>query len=462
MEFIKLTDTGLKIATRQEIYDQLCIFARSAYGNDISLEDGTPFNVFLGMLADGLSTVNGATQSFSELFSTKELSGNFLDFVAGQRGVVRRVKANQRVTMTVTFNDESIPRPFLASAGTVVVKDLLGRTWVNTAQLMVQQYKFEPSGQFSETQNFQGTCEFGLVPLDGYDADLLYVNNMTDNATDEQIAQSSRESLVIVSPAEFDGHAYVVNKINATPAVQETESDAQLRARYDSAVYANAPASIEGLRSNLLKLSNFVRVIENSSSDSTVTDSNPYGLDAHSIWVIVGGGSTSDNAPTVSDDPLDVAIAQTILNYKSLGCGVSVKSGVPNSTVEIDGKTFKTGNFVVEIPLETIVAEVPFTRLVENTVTFAITLKILTYADGVLQSTVAERVSYALQQYVANLQPGEVITTVGTVEAIQSVLTQYGDGRFDFVSSVPSYSIGTGIEIYQKAIGGVAIVSFNR
>lgn len=121
MDFIKLTDTGLKIASRQEIYEQLAIFARAAYGNDISLDDGTPFNTFLQMLADGLSTVNGSTQAFSELFSTKELSGNFLDFVAGQRGIVRKSIRNQRVQMTCTV-DSTVIKPFLASRNSILSK----------------------------------------------------------------------------------------------------------------------------------------------------------------------------------------------------------------------------------------------------------------------------------------------------------------------------------------------------
>ncbi len=85
MDFIKLTDTGLRVASRSEILDLLRIFARVACGNDISLEAGTPFDAFLQMQADALSLVNGSVQSFAELFSTKELSGNFLDFSA-ERG----------------------------------------------------------------------------------------------------------------------------------------------------------------------------------------------------------------------------------------------------------------------------------------------------------------------------------------------------------------------------------------
>lgn len=125
MDFIKSTDTGLKIATRQEIYEQLAIFARAAYGNDISLDEGTPFNVFLQMLADGLSTVNGSTQVFSELFSTKELSGNFLDFVAGQRGIVRKSIRNQRVQMTCTV-DSTVIKPFWHPATLSLLRTIRG------------------------------------------------------------------------------------------------------------------------------------------------------------------------------------------------------------------------------------------------------------------------------------------------------------------------------------------------
>lgn len=544
MDFIKLTDTGLKIATRHEIYEQLAIFARASYGNDISLDDGTPFNAFLQMLADGLSTVNGSTQAFSELFSTKELSGNFLDFVAGQRGIVRKSVRNQRVTMTATV-DSTVIKPFLAARNSIFVEDNKGRTWVNTSKLMIQGYKFLPDGSFDTEENFQGTCEFGLMPLTGYDADLLYANNYP-----------AMTPMNAVSPSDpmFINHFEFINKVNATPAVLETETDAQLRARYDAAVYSNAAATVDGLRSNLLKLTDYVRIVENFTNSASVSEENPYGLDPHSVWCIVGGNSTyanyggtdpdTDNfyvlsatinnvgtdynegdivtalggdvafkverlengasmlivksIPPLGEDPTgvnlvtsggsgtgmtvdlvgghvvskaedristeanDTITAQTILNYKSLGCGVSTSPQVVNGTVVIDEVTYRTGNFMVEIPVETMVAQIPFTRLVDNTVTFAITLYTLpSNTDGTLRNTVRERVSFALQEYVAGLQPGEPITRVDTVNAIQGVLSQYEAGKFDFVSSTPSYSIGTGILIYQKAIGGTATVNFS-
>lgn len=456
MEFIKLTDTGLKIATRQEIYEQLCMFARAAYGNDISLDEGTPFEVFIGMLSDALSTVNGSTQSFSELFSTKELSGTFLDFVAGQRGIIRKSLKNQRVTMTVTV-DSNIVRPFLASRNSIFVEDSKGRTWVNTTQLMIQQYKFLPDGNFDTEENFQGTCEFGLLPLDGYDADLLYANNYPALTPMKAVAPSDQT---------FIDHFSFINKVNATPAVRETETDAQFRARYDEAVYSNAVATVDGLRSNLEKLTDYVRVIENFTDSEVVSEQNPYGLSAHSIWCIVGGGSTAPNYSgtdaTVSGDASDVTIAQTILNYKSLGCAVSVSPQVQNGTVVIDGETYNTGNFMVEIPIETIIAQIPFTRLVDNEVTFDIVLYTpASNTDGNLRNTVRSRVDYALRQYVAGLQPGDVITLMDTVNAIQEVLSQYEVGQFDFVSSTPSYAIGTGIAIYQRAVGGSAIAKFS-
>lgn len=446
MDFIKLTDSGLKIATRKEIYDELCLFARAAYGNDISLDEGTPFEAFLNMLADDLSTVNGSVQSFSELFSTKELSGGFLDFVAGQRGIVRKTVKNQRVTVTATV-DSSVIKPFLAARNSIFIQDKLGRTWVNTTQLMIQEFKFLPNGDFDTVENYQGTCEFGLMPLDGYDADLLYAKN-----------NASLENLVAVPPSDqmFIKNFTFMNDVNATPAVQENETDPQLRARYDQAVYSDAAATVEGLRSNLLKVTNYVRIVENMTNSA---EGSPYGLAPHSIWVIVGGGSTSDNSPTVSTDSSDITIAQTILNYKSLGCGVSVDNNVTNGTIVIDGETYKTGNFVVNIPVETITAVIPFTRLVENTVSFNIVLT-TTNSDGRVRDAVRGRVDLALKEYVSGLQPGEVITLMDTVNAIQEVLAQYPAGEFDFVSSTPSYSIAGGIKIYQKGVGGSAVVKF--
>lgn len=538
MDFIKATDSGLQIATRKEILDQLFIFARAAYGNDISLEDGTPFNAFLQMLADGLSTVSGATQSFSELFSSKEVSGKFLDFVAGQRGIIRRTVRNQRVIMTVTCTSEVV-RPFSIGKNSIFLIDSLGRKWVNTSQLMIQQYKFLPSGEFDTVQNYQGTCEFGLLPLNGYDSRLLYANNYVDD-TDANPDQFNRPLIVDAQSGDFIVKNFeFINSVNATPAVQESETDAQFRARYDEAVYAKSAATVEGLRSNLLELTDYVRIVENFTNSDAVSSGNPYGIAPHSIWCIVGGGSkglnSSDSIYTVtqvvgivdigngykvgdtvyfdlqskrfnlrievynkeqnvasftilnqevlssggtfsdvgcfggsgsglrievyagnfvsSKDSSDIAIAQTILNYKSLGCGVSVQNSVQGGTVEINGETFNTGNFSVDIPIDTMVAFVPFTRLVENKVSFNILLHTLPgVTDGVLRDSIRAQVLFELQSYVESLQPGDPITLVDTVNAVQKVLSKYEVGKFDFVSSIVSYSIGTAISIYQKAI----------
>lgn len=454
MDFLKLTDTGLVIASRQEIYNQLCIFARAAYGNDISLDEGSPFNAYLQMLSDSLSTLNGSVQSFSELFSTKELSGSFLDFVAGRRGVVRKTKSNQKVIMTCTV-DGTVIKPFTASRNTIYIKDNRDRIWVNTTQLTIQNFKFLPDGSFDTTENFQGTCEFGLLPLDGIDTDLLYANNYP-----------SLTNLVIVSPSPtvvMSGFSFI-NKVNATPAIAVSENDAQLRARYDQATYSNAVATVDGLKSNLLKFVNYVRIIENLTDSASVSGDNPYGLEAHSIWVIVDGGSTAVNYEgtdeTVSSDASDITIAQTILNYKSLGCGVSTSGDVVNGTIVIDEVTYKTGNFMCEFPIETIVAQIPFTRLVQNEVDFNITLH-TTSSDGALRDTVREKVSYALNGYIGSLQVGEVITLSGIVSAVNTVLSQYENGLFDFVSSTTTYAIGAGILVYQRAVGGDAVVVFD-
>lgn len=449
MDFIKLTDNGLKIATRQEIYEQLCVFARAAYGSDISLDAGTPFEVFIGMLSDSLSNVNGATQSVSELFSTKELSGNFLDFVAGQRGVIRKIKRNQKVTVTVTIDPSAnINRPFVASANTIYLQDNLGRTWLNTSQLLIQDKKFSPTLVQSQEPNYQGTCEFTLMPLDGYDSNLLKANNNSTNTPLTAVAPSD--------PMYFHENDFTfVNYEDALPAIAETESDPQLRARYDNAVYSSATSTIDALRSNLLEHANYVRIIQNLTDSGTVdANTNPYGIAAHSIWVIVDGGSTSANNPTVSTDANDITVAQAILRYKSLGCGVSLPTagtGVPNGHITVDGVQLNTGNFLVEFPMDTMIAQIPFTRLIENAVKFEVELT-TTSLDTSIRDSVKQKIVDALKQYINSLEPGDVITKVDTVNAIYSVLSQYPVGEFDFVSSTESYDIGSSIEIYQRAV----------
>lgn len=517
MDFIKLTDAGLVIAPRNEIYKQLVLFAKAAYGDDISLDEGTSFNAFLQMMADSLSTLNGSVQSFSELMSTKELSGTFLDFIAGQRGIVRKTKSDQKVLMTATVGSEII-KPFLAPRNTIFVLDNEGRTWVNTTQLFIHPYKFLPDGAFDTVENFQGTCEFGLTSLTNYNTDLFYAYNFSTLILMHAIAPSD---------AQFIDHITFINHMNAVPAVANTETDAQFRARYDQMAYSNAMSTVEGLKANLLKFSSYVRVVENLTNSSLFSSSNPYTLDAHSIWCIVDGGSTATNWKftivttaladasafdvagilvgdfikvgtaginimsstarllnsiwertatseltvrsadyIISKDASDISIAQTILNYKSLGCGVSVSLSVPNGTmIGPDDETLNTGNFMVEFPVETMIVQIPFTRLINNAVTFEVTLKAFgsLVLDGDLKNVIKERVSYALQQFVSSLMPGDIITQAAVIAVINSILSEYGNGKFDFVSDTPIYAYAhdSGIQIYERATGGSATVVFD-
>lgn len=449
MEFIKLTDDGLVIAPRSEIYDQLALYAKAAYGDDLMLTSGSAFDIFLQMLADGLATVNGSVQSFSELYSTKELSGAFLDFVAGRRGIIRRRKSNQTVTMVVNVAS-SVTRPFVASAGSIVVtENTTGtvRSWVNTTQLLIQPFKFEATGNYSSVENLQGTCEFGLVPLDGYDTELLPA--LTQMTVDYSKTIGLKDGDV----------TSVVSVSLSNPPIAETETDAEFRARYDQAVYANAVSTVEGLRSQLLKHTNYVRIHENISP---ITDD--YGIPGHSIWVIVGGTSTAANAPTVSEDGTDIQIANTILNYKSLGCGVATSNKVTSAAAG-------TGNFVCDIPMGSMIAQIPFTRLVPNAVSFAATGSGSTRSGGIqlsasalyadqaaLQSTVCALVKESVTNFLNGLQPGEVVTSADLMNAIQDVLAKYPVGAFDCkIIPIPQYAIGTGIDIYQKAVAGDTI-----
>ena len=141
-----------------------------------------------------------------------------------------------------------------------------------------------------------------------------------------------------------------------------------------------------------------------------------------------------------------------ILNYKSLGCGVSVSPDVtPSDPIEIgDDKYSRNGNFMVEIPMDTLTAQIPFTRLVENKVKFEVVLS-TTRIDAELRNSVRQQVLSELQSYVESLEPGDVITTVDIVNAIHNTLSKYEIGEFDYVSHNVSYAIPTKIEIYQRA-----------
>lgn len=95
-----------------------------------------------------------------------------------------------------------------------------------------------------------------------------------------------------------------VNNLQAAALGRDAESDAELRARYTSGVYALGAATLPALQANLEARVEGIRTVKVFENDSDVTDGD--GRPPHSIHVVARGG-------------LDQDIAQVIFDYKAAG-----------------------------------------------------------------------------------------------------------------------------------------------
>lgn len=114
-----------------------------------------------------------------------------------------------------------------------------------------------------------------------------------------------------------------VNNPTAPDSIGTTqETDAQFRLRRQKSVSAPSQGYLQSLYGGLNDIADLVDalVVENNTSS---TDGD--GVPAHSIWVIVIGGSDAD-------------VAQAIYNYRNAGCGMYGAEDV--DITQVDGTTF--------------------------------------------------------------------------------------------------------------------------
>lgn len=113
-----------------------------------------------------------------------------------------------------------------------------------------------------------------------------------------------------------------VNNLQAAALGRLAETDAQLRVRYRSGVYALGAATLPALQANLEARVAGIRTVKVFENDSDLTDSD--GRPPHSIHVVAQGG-------------LDQDIAQVIFDYKA--AGIDTHGAVEIDVVDSEGVT---------------------------------------------------------------------------------------------------------------------------
>jgi uncharacterized phage protein gp47/JayE len=104
---------------------------------------------------------------------------------------------------------------------------------------------------------------------------------------------------------------------------QDQETDAQLRVRRQASVALPAQGMLSGLYAGLQALDGVAEVVIYENTENTVDGD---GVPAHSIWVIVDGGTAAD-------------IGEVIYKYRNAGCGMKGDETVV--ITQVDGSSYE-------------------------------------------------------------------------------------------------------------------------
>ena len=276
----RFTPDGIQVQTFQEIYDELAAGYRVIYGEDINLEPNSP---------DGQRVAIEAQLVLdSQSFGALEYNQRDPDFALGQSlnsiiklsGITRRPTTRSQVDVTVVTD-----RPLTLPVD-YTVEDDLGQSWSTLAARTLI------AGTTTVTVF---AVNFGAIAAD---PDTI-VNPVT----------------VVI------GVQSVTNPASATVGIDE-ETDQELRVRRNRSLETPQSSSTGRMFTALASVPNVtdVAVYEN---DTDVTDYN--GIPAHSLWVVVEGGSVS-------------AIIETMTKNKTGG------KGMVGSVTETFSEDFKRPN----------------------------------------------------------------------------------------------------------------------
>lgn len=266
-----ITATGFSMPAFQDILDQLVADAQNIYGTDIYLQPDSMDYQYLSSIASMIYDSFLAAQAAYNSRGPATAIGSGLDVIVGVNGIQRLPAVYSTCDVVIT-----------GTAGTTitngVVSDVNGNDWTLTNPLIIT-----ASGTITTT----ATCQ-----------------------TNGAITANPGDINTIVTPTV--GWSSVSNTVPATVG-SGVETDSALRARQAISTAQSSRGVIEGLEGALAGESDITRfkVYENKTDS---TDAN--GIPAHSICVVVEGGTQSE-------------IAQTIFDYKGVGCGTYGTTTVP-------------------------------------------------------------------------------------------------------------------------------------
>lgn len=268
--------SGLHIPSYTDIVDDLVNEAKRIFGDDIYLENDSMDYEYISVIAlkmyDTLASVMYAYNSRSPATAI----GSGLDAVVKINGLKRKSASYSTCVVTITGTPQTVIK-----AGEV--HDIAGNNWKLPKNITIPD-----SGKLDTT----AVCTtIGAITA--------LIGDINKIATPQL------------------GWTSVTNKVKAVEG-QPVETDAELRERQAVSTALPSQTLLEGTIAGIIAVEGVTRqrIYENDTNDNSITDSNPYGLPAHSITAVVEGGTDED-------------VAEQIYLRKGIGC-------YTNGTTEVE------------------------------------------------------------------------------------------------------------------------------
>jgi uncharacterized phage protein gp47/JayE len=265
------TSSGLTVATLDELVTQLENDFKTIYGDDINIESNSPDGQLLNIFAQGGSDIREILKQTYDSFDPDNTSGRILDERCAINNVYR--KGGTRTTVNITIVTDRAVHLDGASEdfqSGYTIQDDAGTKFLLSNSVDLQ------AGTHTDIE-FQSQ-EIGAV-----------------ETTPNTITTPVTVVLGVIS---------VNNPTAGTTGVNE-ETDAQLKIRRRQSLSIGSTGYLNGLQASLSQLEGMVDVKVYENETNSTVDTIP----AHSIWVVVDGGTASD-------------IADTIFKKRSAGCGM--------------------------------------------------------------------------------------------------------------------------------------------
>lgn len=272
-----LNEDGLTVKTAAEITTDIATDLRSAYGNDINLDQNSPDGQVVGIITQISTDLRELLVGINNGFDPDQAQGDLLD----QRVTINNIERKggtytvQPISITVdrTVILEGLDADYDLIAGTgYTVQDNAGTQFI-----------------LADTT----TLTAGTTSLNFRAKDLGSVNVTVGTITNP---------VTVVL-----GVTAVNNPSAALQIGEDQETDAQLRVRRESSIANNSLGYLDGLRGALLAVTG---VSEAKVYENVTNAIDADGIAAHGIWCIVEGGANDD-------------IAQVIYAKKSYGADMT-------------------------------------------------------------------------------------------------------------------------------------------